>query len=60
MPDNAEKRTDGSQRPLQEGYAPGQRGYVPTGSTAGLPKPPIGGTGESGTPHTRKPSGQAR
>lgn len=52
MPDKPSPGSDkfekGGYRPLNEGYSPSeQRGYVPVGSNAGLPKAPPGGTGES-------------
>ncbi|MEX2430402.1 MAG: hypothetical protein WD645_00610 [Dehalococcoidia bacterium] len=46
----------GTSRPRREGYSPSdQRGYVPTGSSQGLPKAPPGGTGQTGVAGNKTP-----
>ncbi|NUO64316.1 MAG: hypothetical protein HOQ11_06805 [Gemmatimonadaceae bacterium] len=47
----------GGYQPLNEGYAPDeQRGYVPTPAASVLPKPPVGGTGQTPPPTAQVPS----
>lgn len=36
-----------AQRPIQEGYVPGKRGYTPAATSSKLPQAPAGGTAQS-------------